>query len=108
MNSESTIYQDLVNEYLARPRDVCTVPLDRRSPKWFFVYSEDGVLFVESGRHHANASSLKRRAKLSETQLDTMLDIYHRRQQGEAVTAEAQAATFQKVYWYGIFSDMGM
>lgn len=102
------MYQDLVCEYACRPRDVCTVPTTKVEPKWFYVAVEDGALYIEPGRSHSNACHLKRRTRLSESQFETMLDLYHRRQNGEPVSQEAKANTFHQVYWYGIFADVNL
>ena len=107
MNDKTISYRALLDEYFAHPRDVCTVPLDHREPKWFYVYAEFGNLYVEVARTHGNSSSLKKRALLKEAQFDAMLDIYRRRLAGEPVSREAESVTFQQVYWYGVFSDMG-
>lgn len=101
------MYQKLANEYAANPRDVATVPLNGQGQKWFHVFAEDDRLYVTSGKNHQVICEIKNPICLEERQAEAMLDIYHRRQRGEAVSAEAHKVTFQSAYWYGVFEDMG-
>lgn len=103
-----SMYKDLVSSFENEPRDVCTVPLRKKEPLWFYVYSNDGNLFVEVAKYHTNSSSIKKCRLLKEIECDKMMDIYHRRKRGEAVSKEAVATTRNQIYWYGVFSDLGL
>ena len=100
-------WEDIVASYANNPRDVKTVPF-RKNGIWFYVYVENGSVYIENAKKHADSSKLKYRRKLEENKLDAILSIYHRRNNGESVTQEAVDITYNQVYWYGIFADMGI
>ena len=106
---EHTMYQKLLNSYGATPRDVHTVPVQPgREPVWFHVSVEDGAVYVESGLFHEPRSRIYGRRKLNPSECDAMLSLYHRRQRGESVAAEASRTTQNQVYWYGIFAELAL
>ena len=101
------MYRQIVQEFTHHPRDIHTVPTCSNSHKWFYVFTDNGILYVEAGHHNTPKSSVKRRA-LSEAECNKILEIYHRRMAGEQVSREAQDCTYSQVYWYGIFSEMNL
>lgn len=100
-------WEEIVSSYSKNPRDVKTIPFNRQGI-WFFVYAERDNIYIESARNHFNSSSIKIRRKLKKENVDTMLSLYFRRKKGESVTQEAIEITYNQVYWYGIFADMGV
>ena len=100
-------YSKIIEEFSAFPRDVSTVPTTERDGKWFYVFVKNGELYVESG-HEKEPKSAVRRRKLKESECLPLLGLYHRRESGEAVYAEAHRITYSQVYWYGIFEEMNM
>ena len=100
-------WEERVTSYKKDPRDVKTVPL-RKSGIWFYVYVENGNVYIENAKNHTDSSKLKCRRKLAKMELEAMLSIYHRRNNGESFTQEATDITYNQVYWYGIFADMGL
>jgi hypothetical protein len=100
--------EDLVSSFRTAPRDVHTVPTDGREPVWFYTYVQRGALYVESGRDHSPKSRISGRHRINEAEYQVMLNLYHRRKRGEAVSREASEATLCQVYWYGIFADLGL
>ena len=100
-------YRELVSEFSKNPRDVHTVPLTRREHKWFYVFVDGDVLCVESAHNHTPRSSLKKR-KLPEKECENMLLLYRERKSGKSVSAEAHSYTYSQVYWYGVFSALGL
>ena len=107
MNKKVT-WNDLVCSYSKNPRDVVTVPTTNRAGKWFFVSAVNGKIVVKNATAHAESSQIKGKRTLRSEELEAMLDLYHRRQKGEGVFAEAASTTVNQVYWYGIFSDLGL
>ena len=102
------MWETIISDFTKNPRDVKTIPIIPQEPKWFYVTVEDGNLFVESGRNHANHSQISDRRNLQRSEFETMLDLYHRRKRGEAVAAEAKQRTQNQVYWYGILAEMNL
>ena len=45
---------------------------------------------------------------LLEKEIEDIYELYIRRKQGHAVSKQAADVTRNQVYWYGIFSDMGI
>ncbi|MDR1630179.1 MAG: hypothetical protein LBS36_08220 [Oscillospiraceae bacterium] len=102
------IWKNIVEEFSKNPRDVKTIPNTRREPKWFFVFATCDHVFVKSGHNHTNRSEITMQRPLKKTELEIMLDLYHRRKQGETITATATQTTRNQVYWYGIFAEMDL
>lgn len=53
-------------------RDLHTVPMTNREQKWFYVYVEDGKLYVESAKNNMPKSNIKR-TKMDEKKFEIML-----------------------------------
>ena len=62
---DSDVWQSIFNSFAQNPRDVQTVPKSRDG-KWFFVYTDKGNVFMESGRAHKDACKIKGRRRLEE------------------------------------------
>ena len=101
------MYKKIVKEFKRNPRDVHTVPLVKKTYKWFYVSVDRDKLYVESARDHTPKCSVKRRILL-EKECNEILSIYHRRSRGEKVSVEAQECTLSQVYWYGIFAELNL
>lgn len=99
------MWTKIINDFKTNARDIHTVPMVKREPKWFFVFVEDGSLYIESAKSHNPKSNIKK-TRMDEKKLDCMLDLYHRRLKGEAVTNKAIKNSGTSVYWYGIFAEM--
>ena len=98
-------FEKIISEFSLEPREIHTVPLNNVKCKWFYVCVEDGVLFVDKATNKMPSCNLKRRC-LPSRECEKMLEIYHRRANGERVSTEATNTTRSKVYWYGIFSAL--
>ena len=98
-------YLDLLNEFKTNPRDVHTVPLGKRSYKWFYVYVDNGALYVESAKDKLPRCSLKKRM-LYKKEFNEILSLYIKRKKSVPVSQEAMKCTQSQVYWYGIFNEM--
>jgi len=98
-------YQMLADSFTQDPRDIHTVPLSG-TPIWFYTYTENGVIYVEPARKYTPSSKIAGRRALNEEETNIMYALYKRRTAGEAVSQEAQQATINQVYWYGVFSDL--
>lgn len=101
-------YRDLANEFQRTPRDVHTVPITNKPPLWFYVHTENGVIYVTSAESHTPSSRIMYPIKLNETEYDTIYAIYQKRKQGKPVSSEATKATRAQVYWFGVFSEIGL
>lgn len=101
-------YKELTNEFQANPRDVHTVPLDGRTPIWFYVHTEGGTIYATPAEEHKPSSRMKSPIPVIESEFEKMLDLYHRRLSGEKVFMEALETSRAQVYWYGIFNDLGL
>ena len=98
-------YQMLADNFLLDPRDIHTIPLSG-TPIWFYAYTEDGVIYVESARKYNPSSHIVGRRALNKEETSTMYELYRRRKMGEPVSREASQVTNNQVYWYGIFADL--
>lgn len=102
------MWEKLLEEFSMYPRDICTVPKLQVEPKWFHVYVEHGNLYVERAKTHEPSSTIKHRLRLNSEELDGMKQLYDRRKAGEAISALATQQSWMSVYWYGIFSELGL
>ena len=99
-------YQDLVNSYKNNPRDVHTIPMNKRIPSWFHVIVKGDKVYVGPAKVNQPSCSISSWRYLQSEEFDTMLDIYRRRMKGEKVSIEATRTTQNQVYWYGVFNDL--
>ena len=81
MIEKNITFKEIVLSYTNNPRDVKTVPLNREGI-WFYVYVENENIYVDKAKNHANSSKVKNRMRIPKEQFDTMLSLYHRRNQG--------------------------
>ncbi|MBE6749404.1 MAG: hypothetical protein E7557_09295 [Ruminococcaceae bacterium] len=94
----TNIWELIVNSYSENPRDVLT----SGGKVYFYVYVEDGKVFLESGRNHANKSKITGRRQLDESNLTTIYNEY----KSGAKPSDLLNITFNSVYWFGIFKDL--
>ena len=101
-------YSEIVRNFKNTPRDIPTAPTTRVAPKWFYVYEKNGNLYVSCGKDHSNICKIQNDRILLEKEFPIMLDLYHRRQRGDSISAESQAASMNQSYWYGIFKELSL
>ena len=101
-------YIDLVNSYKNNPRDVSTKPLTKKEGKWFYVYVDNGKIYIDVAKEHTPKCSISKPRILFEKEIEEIFELYVKRKQGYSVSAQAAAITMNQVYWYGIFNDMGL
>lgn len=99
-------WQIIYESFYNNPRDVRTNPVTKKPSLWFYVYSENGNVYIDNARYHDNSSQLTHRRMLDKNNFAQMLDLNDRRNQGFAISKEAIAVTVNQVYWYGIFRDL--
>lgn len=102
------MWDEIVKEFTKNPRDVHTVPMNNKKPRWFFVYTENGKIYIDEARNHVPSSSLKQRLVLHKDELEIMKELYKRRKLGEKVSKLAIDNSRMSVYWYGIFADLNI
>lgn len=102
-------WQRIIQEYTENPRDVRTMPINRRAGKWFYVYVDKNSLYVEKSRAKLDGEScqISQRRFLRPSELEDMWLYYLRRRDGENIFREATQRCRNQVYWYGIFADLG-
>lgn len=102
------MWEKIVEEFSKNPRDLQTQPTTNVTPLWFYVQVIDGDLYVGKAKSHEKSCSIQGLRRINPSELEKILDIYHRRNAGEKVSREATATTKNQVYWYGIFAEMKM
>lgn len=101
-------YLELVNSFINNPRDVITNPTIKKSGKWFYVYVEKGRIVVDVAKEHIPKCTMSKSRILWEKEFEDIYALYIQRKQGISVSKQASETTRNQVYWYGIFSDMGL
>ena len=101
-------YLDLVNSFINNPRDICTKPIVNRAGKWFYVYVNNGKIVVDVAKEHEPKCKITTPRVLLEKEIEEIYELYIKRKQGHSVYEKAINLTRNQVYWYGIFSDMGL
>ena len=101
-------YLDVVNSFINNPRDICTKPITNQVGKWFYVYVENGKVIVDVAKEHTPRCTISKPRTLLEKEIEDIYELYIQRKQGYAVSKQAAEVTMNQVYWYGIFSEMGL
>lgn len=99
-------WQTVYESFQRNPRDVRTTPKTNRTPLWFFVYAENGDLYIENAKNHSNSSKITQKRKLDKNNFEKMMHLSDRRDRGFSVSKEARSVTVNQVYWFGIFHDL--
>ena len=107
------LWNTIVDSYTRNPRNVQTVPIEKKGGTkktgvWFYVSSQNGKVFVSKAQNHDNSSRMQGTRQLNKMKCDAMFALYQCRKAGEKVSQEAGATTYNQVYWYGIFHDLGL
>ena len=103
---ESISFNELIESFSRYPRDVCSVPLVKRQPVWFYVNVESGKIWINEARAHKNSSRLAARRELKESEYDDLWELFQRRKDGDPVSGPAHEKSRNSIYWFGIFADM--
>lgn len=98
-------WQSVLYSFKENPRDVHTVPTDKRKPLWFHVSVKNDYLIVNKAKDKQPSSQIKQERKLEQKEFAPMLDLYFKRQEGISVSSKATEITYHQVYWYGIFAE---
>lgn len=101
-------YNDLVANFMNNPRDISTKPIINRPGKWFYVYVENGNIVIDTARLHTPKCSISKPRILFEKEIEDIYELYIQRKKGGAVSQQAASVTMNQVYWYGIFSEIGL
>ena len=94
------VWNLIADSYSKNPRDVLTYG----KRKYFFVYVEENDIYIESGRTHKNASDIKTRRKIDKSNAETIYAAY----KAGSKPSELLNVTYNSVYWFGIFRDLGL
>jgi hypothetical protein len=93
---------------LDKKQEFPTTPKINVHPKWFCAYSRNGrEIEVSPSVHHKPSSKISGIRILTENDFKKIYPIYLRREKGESVSDEAQAATFNIVYFYSLIKHLG-
>ena len=101
-------YVDLINSFRNHPRDIVTRPITNRDGKWFYVYTEKEHVVVTIAKENEPKCSISKPRILTENECENMFNLYMMRKQGKKISKVATQASLNQVYWYGIFSDLGL
>lgn len=100
-------YRDLVESFKTNPRDVQTVP-KAGTPKWFYVFVERNLIYVEKAHSHSNTSNIRTSRMLNSNECEDIFSFYQKRKLEEPVSQKVQSITRNASYWFGIFSDLNL
>ena len=98
------VWQEIKDDLQRNPRDIPTVPKQKKEPLWFHASSDGNYVYISNAKTHRPSSSIKGIRNLSEAEFERIYPIHIRREKGEAVSKEAAKATMNQVYWYGILT----
>lgn len=97
-------YDDLIRIFQVNPRDVKTHPTNAAKPKWYFVFVENGNIFISNSKKMQPSVTISIPRKLIKNEFEVMYDLNNRRENGESVAKFAQSLTMNSSYWFGIFN----
>ena len=92
----------LILKLQGSPQEFPTTPMTNKAPVWFRVHTDGGVIYVSNARDHKPSSKIKGQRNLTYDEFERMYPIYLRRLAGKSVSAEAQQASYNQVYWYSL------
>ncbi|MDR2447554.1 MAG: hypothetical protein LBD58_09775 [Treponema sp.] len=103
------LWGKIINDITTHPRDLQTIPINRREGVWFHVSVSIGrvTILVDSARTKKPSSKLTQIRLLDKDEFRVMHPIYLRRKKGEEVSKEAAKTTRNQVYIYSIFYHCG-
>ena len=94
----SLTWEEIFESFAKNPRDVIT----KENGVWFYAYTEDKDIYVESGRNHTKRSEISIRRKLDRQNFETIYNMYI----NNAPRSNFLDITRNSSYWFGIFSDL--
>lgn len=92
------IWNAIITSYSAHPRDVLTAG----KRKYFYAYTQENDVYIESGKDHKNASAISTPRRLDKENLSIIYDKYT----DSAKASDITDMTWNSVYWFGIFDDL--
>jgi len=95
-------YNDLLNSFRAEPRDIETHPMNASMPKWFYVFVQNGDIYVSNSRKQRPSTSIAVPRKLMREEFEMMYDLHRRRERGDSIAQIAQSYSQNSSYWFGI------
>jgi hypothetical protein len=98
----NNIWETIINDIKSNPRDLCSIPQGKRTPIWFYVYTDGLDIIVMPGKEHIPASRIKEPRYISEKELLDLYPIYLRRKMGENVSTDAQQISLNSTYIYSL------
>ena len=91
-------WKEILESFSKNPRDVIT----QQHGVWFYTYTEEKNIYVETGRNHTKCSKITTRRRLDSKNFETIYDMYL----SNAPRSKVCGITRNASYWFGIFSDL--
>ena len=91
-------WEEILESFSKNPRDVIT----QQQGVWFYTYTEEKNIYVETGRNHTKCSKITTRRRLDSKNFETIYDMYL----SNAPRSKVCGITRNASYWFGIFSDL--
>ncbi len=92
------------NNLSKNPRDIKTVPKNKRKPKWFYAYTENDDVIITNAQAHIESCSIKGNRKLDKQNASILYDCYLKRKAN--IRENHYDITRNGSYWFGIFADL--
>lgn len=104
----TNIWNMIIHHFKDNPHDVKTAPINKREPKWFYVYTDGCNVFVKKAESHEEKCNIKGKRKLDSMNVDIVYDYYLKRKAGINSKQNANEYDYNRSYWYGIFTELGL
>ncbi|MDR2742442.1 MAG: DnaJ domain-containing protein [Treponema sp.] len=103
------IWDKIIKDITAHPRDLQTIPLTCRKGVWFYVSinADKVTILVDNAKTKKPSSKLSQIRILDKDEFKRMYPIHLRRENGDNVSSEATKITRNQVYIYSIFKNCG-
>lgn len=83
-----------------------TAPITKRIPVWFSAKIDGEIILIDNAIDHRPSSKLTVPRKLKYKTFQKIYPLYHRRENGEQVSAEAALVTVNQVYYYSLIKNL--
>jgi len=100
------LWRKVIEILRKEPRDIVTVPSNKRQPLWFKVYIEKDNVYVENSDNYSPSTKMSNRRIITEKDFITVYEYYHKWANGERnLRQEVRLHSRNTAYIFGLISD---
>lgn len=99
------IWEKIIEILSVEPRDIVTVPSNKRQPLWFKAYIEKDNVYVENSDNYSPSTKMSNRRIITKKDFLTVYEYYHKWANGERnLRQEVRLLSRNTAYIFGLIS----